>query len=172
MLAQNRERTTTKSSRVRPLSKYEIKAGWDIPAVLEQALNSDLPGEIRALVRENVYDTASGNYLLDSSGSRLVGVYDSRIAYAQDAVTVVWNRVIFPDGSSIDLEGWRDRTHKDGRAPPGRRQSLSSSARFRRPDERLQCGLSPLAVQSRRSALGIRRRGRRPEVPSGPNSRG
>jgi type IV secretion system protein VirB10 len=37
------------SSRVRPLSRYEIKEGWDIPAVLEQALNSDLPGEIRAL---------------------------------------------------------------------------------------------------------------------------
>jgi type IV secretion system protein VirB10 len=94
-----------RASRLRPLSKYEIKAGWDIPAVLEQALNSDLPGEIRALVRENVYDTASGNYLLIPQGSRLVGVYDSRIAYAQDAVTVVWNRVIFPDGSSIDLDG-------------------------------------------------------------------
>jgi type IV secretion system protein TrbI len=94
-----------RASRLRPSSKYEIKAGWDIPAVLEQALNSDLPGEIRALVRENVYDTASGNYLLIPQGSRLVGLYDSRIAYAQDAVTVVWNRVIFPDGSSIDLEG-------------------------------------------------------------------
>ena len=93
------------ASRLRPLSKYEIKAGWDIPAVLEQALNSDLPGEIRALVRENVYDTASGNYLLIPQGSRLVGVYDSRIAYAQDAVTVVWSRIIFPDGSSIDLDG-------------------------------------------------------------------
>ncbi|MBX7135091.1 MAG: hypothetical protein K1X67_20690 [Fimbriimonadaceae bacterium] len=95
----------TKASRLRPLSKFEIKAGWDIPAVLEQALNSDLPGEIRALVRENVYDTASGNYLLIPQGSRLVGIYDSRIAYAQDAVTVVWKRVIFPDGSSINLEG-------------------------------------------------------------------
>jgi type IV secretion system protein VirB10 len=98
-------RSETSASRVRPLSKYEIKAGWDIPAVLEQALNSDLPGEIRALVRENVYDTGSGNYLLIPQGSRLVGVYDSRIAYAQDAVTVVWNRLIFPDGSSIDLDG-------------------------------------------------------------------
>lgn len=95
----------TKSARVRPLSKYEIKAGWDIPAVLEQSLNSDLPGEIRALVRENVYDTASGNFLLIPQGSRIVGAYDSKIAYAQDGVTVVWNRVIFPDGSSIDLEG-------------------------------------------------------------------
>ena len=95
----------TKSSRVRPLSRYEIRAGWDIPAVLEQGLNSDLPGEIRALVRENVYDTGSGNYLLIPQGSRLVGSYDSRIAYAQDGVTVVWNRLIFPDASSIDLDG-------------------------------------------------------------------
>ena len=48
-------------TRVRSLGPYEIKAGWDIPAVLEQALNSDLPGEIKALVRESVYDTATGN---------------------------------------------------------------------------------------------------------------
>jgi type IV secretion system protein VirB10 len=94
-----------KATRVQPLGKYEIKAGWDIPAVLEQALNSDLPGEIRALVRENVYDTASGNYLLIPQGSRLVGIYDSRISYGQNGVAVAWNRIIFPDGSSINLEG-------------------------------------------------------------------
>ncbi len=68
------------SSRVKPLSPFEIKSGWDIPAILEQGLNSGLPGEIRALVRENVDDTASGNYLLIPQGSRLVGLYDSRIA--------------------------------------------------------------------------------------------
>jgi type IV secretion system protein VirB10 len=56
-------------------------------------------------VRENVYDTASGNYLLIPQGSRLMGSYDSRIAYAQNGVTVIWNRIIFPDSSSIDLEG-------------------------------------------------------------------
>lgn len=93
------------STRVRALSPFEVKAGWDIPAVLEQEINSDLPGEIRALVRESVYDTASGNYLLIPQGSRLVGQYDSKVAYAQSALLVVWDRVIFPDGSSIDLEG-------------------------------------------------------------------
>ena len=92
-------------TRMRALSPYEVKAGWDIPAVLEQDINSDLPGEIRALVRENVFDTASGNFLLMPQGSRLVGQYDSKIAYAQNALLVVWDRVIFPDGSSIDLEG-------------------------------------------------------------------
>lgn len=92
-------------TRMKALSPFEVKAGWDIPAVLEQDINSDLPGEIRALVRENVFDTASGNFLLIPQGSRLVGQYDSKVAYAQNALLVVWDRVIFPDGSSIDLEG-------------------------------------------------------------------
>ncbi len=92
-------------TRIRALSPFEIKAGWDIPAVLEQDINSDLPGEIRALVRETVYDTASGRYLLVPQGARLVGTYDSKVAYAQNALLVVWSRIIFPDGSSIDLEG-------------------------------------------------------------------
>lgn len=93
------------STRTKPAGRYEIKAGWDIPAVLEQALNSDLPGEIKALVRENVYDTASGRYLLIPQGARLVGIYDSHVAYGQNGVLVVWNRIIFPDASSINLDG-------------------------------------------------------------------
>jgi type IV secretory pathway VirB10-like protein len=52
------------STREAPLSRYEIKAGWEIPAVLEQSLNSDLPGDLKALVTSNVYDTATGLYLL------------------------------------------------------------------------------------------------------------
>lgn len=94
-----------RSTRTPPLSTYEIKAGWEIPAVLEQALNSDLPGELKALVASNVYDTASGRFLLIPQGSRLVGVYNSRIGYGQDGVQVVWDRVIYPDGSSLDLSG-------------------------------------------------------------------
>jgi type IV secretion system protein TrbI len=92
-------------SRIQPLSKYEIKAGWDIPATLDQAMNSDLPGDVRGTVRENVYDTASGHYLLIPQGSRVVGTYNSRIAYGQNSVQVVWTRLIYPDGSSIDLGG-------------------------------------------------------------------
>jgi type IV secretion system protein VirB10 len=94
-----------KSTRTAPLSKYEIKAGWEIPAILEQALNSDLPGELKALVSSNVYDTASGRYLLIPQGARLVGVYNSRIGYGQDGVQVIWDRIIYPDASSLDLAG-------------------------------------------------------------------
>jgi type IV secretion system protein VirB10 len=94
-----------KSTRTAPLLRYEIKAGWEIPAVLEQALNSELPGELKALVASNVYDTATGKYVLIPQGSRLVGVYNSRIGYGQDGVQVIWDRVIYPDGSSLDLSG-------------------------------------------------------------------
>jgi type IV secretory pathway VirB10-like protein len=88
------------------LGKYEIKAGWLIPAVLEQQLNSDLPGLIRGLVRENVYDSGSGRYILLPAGSTLVGIYNSHVGYGQSALQAVWRRVIFPDGSSLSLGGF------------------------------------------------------------------
>lgn len=93
------------STRSAALSPYEIKAGWEIPAVMEQSLNSDLPGEVKALVTSNVYDTATGQYLLIPQGSRLVGLYSSQVGYGQDGVQVIWHRVIFPDASSLDLGG-------------------------------------------------------------------
>jgi type IV secretion system protein VirB10 len=72
---------------------------------MEQALNSDLPGEVKALVTSNVYDTATGEHLLIPQGSRLVGLYSSQIGYGQDGVQVIWHRVFFPDASSLDLGG-------------------------------------------------------------------
>jgi type IV secretion system protein VirB10 len=104
------------TTRVAPVNQFVIRAGWDIPAILEQGINSDLPSEIRALVRENVYDTASGQHLLIPQGSRLVGRYSSQVAYGQNGLQVVWDRVIFPDASSIDLSGMngQDATGRSG----------------------------------------------------------
>src|SRR6202035_2871786 len=76
-----------------------------IPAILEQAVNSDLPGEVKALVRSNVYDTATGKYLLIPQGARMVGIYSSRVTYGQKGLQVVWTRIIYPDGTSINLDG-------------------------------------------------------------------
>jgi type IV secretion system protein TrbI len=110
-----------KSTRTAPFTQYEIKAGWEIPAVMEQGLNSDLPGELKALVRSNVYDTATGRYILIPQGARLVGEYDSQLSYGQDGVQVVWNRVIYPDGSSLDLNGM---TGQDSQGLSGFRDKL------------------------------------------------
>lgn len=86
-----------------PKSPYEVEEGTVIPATMIGGINSDLPGEIIGQVRENVYDTPTGKYLLIPQGSRLVGVYSSAVTYGQTRVLVAWNRLIYPDGDSIDL---------------------------------------------------------------------
>jgi len=89
---------------VRPRSPYEVKAGTIIPTVLITGINSDLPGTILGQVRENVYDTVSGNYLLIPQGSKLLAGYDSMVAYGQERVLVCWQRLIRPDGTSLSLD--------------------------------------------------------------------
>ena len=79
-------------------------AGSVIVASLVTGLNSDLPGLVIAQVTENAYDTATGQHLLIPQGTRLLGRYDSRVAYGQERALVVWDRVIFPNGSSILID--------------------------------------------------------------------
>lgn len=87
-----------------PKSPFEIKAGTYIPAALISGINSDMPGSIVGQVRENVYDTVTGNTILIPQGTKIVGSYDSKVTFGQSGVLVVWSRLIFPDGSSINLE--------------------------------------------------------------------
>lgn len=86
-----------------PLSPWEVKAGTVIPAALLTAINSDLPGEIIAQVTEPIYDHATGRTVLIPQGSRLIGQYDSQIAYGQERALVAWNRIVMPDGRSINI---------------------------------------------------------------------
>jgi len=87
-----------------PKSPFEVKAGTYIPAALIGGINSDMPGSVVGQVRENVYDTVTGNIILIPQGTKIVGSYDSKVTFGQSGVLVVWSRLIFPDGSSIDLE--------------------------------------------------------------------
>jgi len=57
-----------------------------------------------AQVTENVYDSPTGRFLLVPQGARLIGVYDSQVAFGQSRVLLVWNRLIMPNGRSIVLE--------------------------------------------------------------------
>jgi len=88
----------------RPRSPYEVKAGTIIPAVLQTGINSDLPGPVFARVREDVYDTVTGDYLLIPQNSTLVAAYDSRVAWGQERVLMCWQRLILPNGSSVNLD--------------------------------------------------------------------
>ena len=89
---------------VSPRSTFELKSGTLLPCVLISGLNSDLPGNMTAQVSENVFDTATGRYLLIPRGSKLIGTYDNQISYGQSRVLVMWSRLIFPDGSSLVLD--------------------------------------------------------------------
>ena len=89
----------------KPLSKYEINAGTIIPAIMMTGINSDLPGSIIAKVSRDIFDTATGNYLLIPQGTTIIGDYDSQVSYGQSRVLIAWKRLIFPNGNSFDLNG-------------------------------------------------------------------
>jgi type IV secretory pathway VirB10-like protein len=76
--------------------------GSVISAVLETAINSDLPGYARAVVTREVR-SFDGTTLLVPRGSHVIGQYRSGIALGQSRVFVVWTRLIRPDGVSIEL---------------------------------------------------------------------
>jgi type IV secretion system protein TrbI len=99
------DRRTTSPDRVAaPASSYVVQAGNVIPASLITGIRSDLPGQITAQVTENVYDSPTGRFLLLPQGSRLIGIYDSQVAFGQSRVLLVWTRLIMPNGRSIVLE--------------------------------------------------------------------
>lgn len=88
----------------RPASPYQLLAGSIIPASLLSGINSDLPGFVIAQVTEHVFDSVTGRHLLIPQGSRLIGRYDSVVAFGQERALVIWQRIIRPDGASIIID--------------------------------------------------------------------
>lgn len=85
------------------LSPYEVKAGTIIPLTLETQINSDLPGDITAIVQMDIYDSKTGRILLIPSGSRVIGKYNSNVSFGQERVQVVFNRITLPNQKSINI---------------------------------------------------------------------
>jgi type IV secretory pathway VirB10-like protein len=99
------DRHTTAPDRLsRPPSPFVIQAGTIIPAALITGIRSDLPGQITAQVTQTVYDSPTGRVRLVPQGARLIGAYDSQVAFGQSRVLLVWTRLIMPNGRSIVLE--------------------------------------------------------------------
>ena len=79
-----------------------VAQGTTIRGVLETALQSDLPGMVRAITTEDVY-SFDGRRVLIPSGTRLVGEYKSGLSTGQTRVFVVWTRLLRADGVSVQL---------------------------------------------------------------------
>ena len=85
-------------------SPYVLSAGSVISASLITGLRSDLPGLVTAQVTARVFDSPTGRILLIPQGSRLIGSYDSVVAFGQKRALIVWQRIVLPDGSSIRID--------------------------------------------------------------------
>ena len=87
-----------------PLSPWQVMAGSVLRAALVTGLNSDLPGFVVAQLTEDVFDSVTGTVVLLPRGTRLLGRYDSRVAFGQERALAVWQRLILPDGASVVVE--------------------------------------------------------------------
>ena len=92
---------TARASQMRDLGRT-VPQGAIIAAVLETAINSDLPGSVRAVVSRDVR-SFDGSRVLVPRGSKLIGQYKSAAAVGQTRAFVIWTRIITPTGISIDV---------------------------------------------------------------------
>ncbi|WP_156681090.1 TrbI/VirB10 family protein [Sphingomonas profundi] len=85
-------------------SPYLLSAGSVISASLITGLRSDLPGLVTAQITAQVFDSPTGRILLIPQGARLIGSYDSVVAFGQKRALIVWQRILLPDGSSLRID--------------------------------------------------------------------
>jgi type IV secretion system protein VirB10 len=82
--------------------KTTVTQGTLIPAVLETAIDTDVPGFVRAVVSADVR-SFDGSRVLVPRSSRLIGQYRSGLQAGQKRAYVIWTRLIRPDGVSVDI---------------------------------------------------------------------
>ena len=105
-------RATKSPVRTPAVPRHELYRGSVIPAVLESAIDSDLPGLVRARTTRNVYDSRTGTHLLIPRGSRLIGVYGQGAAGGQGAgggqrrLFFAWQEMRLPDGTPVALDNF------------------------------------------------------------------
>ncbi|MDN3644681.1 TrbI/VirB10 family protein [Pontixanthobacter aestiaquae] len=80
-----------------------VTQGTLIPAVLETAIDTNVPGYVRAVVSQDVRSFDGTNVLVPRS-SRLIGQYQSGLQNGQKRAYVIWTRLIRPDGASVDIQ--------------------------------------------------------------------
>ena len=94
--------TTSVEAKQVPHPESTIMSGEMIHATLNVAMNSDLPGMVTATVTSPAYSYTGDNELIPR-GSRLIGQYSSAVLQGQDRIFIMWNRVVLPNGISVDI---------------------------------------------------------------------
>ena len=97
-------------------SPYVLSQGTLISAQLLSEINSDLPGQVLAVVSRDVLDSVRSRHVLIPRGSRIIGEYASGLEIGQNRLAVIWKRFLLPDGSSIDVDGGFPAVDAQGRS--------------------------------------------------------
>jgi hypothetical protein len=97
-----------------------LVAGTLLPAVLLQTVTSDEPGLVQARITHDVYDTLSGDRLAIPAGTTVLG-HAVGLGAARQGVEMVWERLVFPDGRS--LEAKLVGMGREGGLPSGKRKT-------------------------------------------------
>lgn len=101
---QNSQQSTTITST--KLTRYDLVAGTTVPITIVTGVNTDLPGSIVGIVRQDVYDTLTGTNVLIPKGSRLLATYNNSVTFGQKSVQIAWTQLITPDGYQFSLPGF------------------------------------------------------------------
>ena len=88
------------------LTIWDLAAGTIVPITLVTAVDSDQPGNIVGLVRQDVYDTLTGSNIVIPKGSRVVATYNNGITFGQSSLQIAWTSLITPDGYTYTLPGF------------------------------------------------------------------
>jgi type IV secretory pathway VirB10-like protein len=95
--------TQTATAAYQMAAPNTLLAGSVIPVSLINGINSDLSGDVVAQVRQDVYDSVTGQILLIPQGARLLGTYEGKTKNGQSRIEVVFSRILFPDGHSVTI---------------------------------------------------------------------
>lgn len=82
---------------------YWLAPGTAISAVLLNAVDTKLPGQLVARVTQNIYDSRYGRHLVIPAGSTLQGKYNSSVQEGQDRVLMVFDTLVTPAGGMVPL---------------------------------------------------------------------
>ena len=132
-----------------------IPEGTLIPGILETAINSDLPGQIRAITSQDVY-SFDGRRILIPTGTRLIGEYQSEVTRGQKRIFVIWTRLLRDDGVSVRLNSiGTDSLGRSG-LTGHRRQQMARAFRIGHPavDRRRRVKLPDRLWQRQSSSSG------------------
>ena len=89
------------------ITNWDLVAGTVVPITLVTGLNTDLPGQVVGLVRQDVYDTLTGSTILIPKGTRLMANYNNSVSFGQKSVQIAWTQMITPDGYVFSLPGFQ-----------------------------------------------------------------